>query len=163
MTQYSGGFYVPSEKVIRHYDVSDFQAAIERAMTLTDDDEEERLLTEAIDFYKAPFLQTVDMPWVVNRRDHLRQLYAQALISMGRLNKRRKNLETALGFFVRTLKETPEREDIHREIMGIYQKLGRPEDARLQYRQLVDTLKTTLNIGPSRESQELYKMIEASK
>lgn len=162
LTQYSAGFYVPSEKVIRHYDVGDFQAAIERAMVTTNDDEEERLLTEAVDLYRAPFLQDTRMEWMDNRRDHLQQLNAQALIGLGRLNKRRGNDESALGFFIRSLKEAPQREDIHREIMSTYLRLDRPEDARAQYRILTEILRTTLNIGPSRESQDLYKIIEAS-
>jgi len=162
LTQYSGGFYIPSEKIVRHYDVGDFQSAIERSMTAGNDDEEERLLMQAIEFYKAPYLQNVRMTWVVERRDHLRQLYAQALISMGRLSKRKSELPRALGFFIRALKETPEREDIHREVMSLYLKLGMKEDARQHYRRLAETLRATLGINPSRESQELYKLIEAS-
>lgn len=162
LTQYSAGFYVPSDKVIRHYDVGDFQAAIERAMVTTDDAEEERLLAEAVDLYRAPFLQNTRMDWMDNRRDHLQQLNAQALIGLGRLNKRRGDDESALGFFIRSLKETPQREDIHREIMSTYLRLGRADDARAQYRILTETLRTQLNIGPSRESQDLYKLVDAS-
>jgi two-component SAPR family response regulator len=162
MTQYSGGFYIPSEKLIRHYDVGDFQAAIERAMTITDDVEEENLLTQAIDFYKAPFLQTVEMQWAQTRRDQLQQLYAQALISMGRLKKRQGDFLSSLGFFIRSLRETPQREDIHREVMNLYLKLNMPNDAREQYQQLVAVLHDTLGINPSRETQELYKLIETA-
>ncbi len=162
LTQYSAGFYVPSDKVIRHYDVGDFQVAIERAMLTTDDAEEERLLTEAVDLYRAPFLQDTRMDWMDNRREHLQQLNSQALIGLGRLNKRRGDDETALGFFIRSLKETPQREDIHREIMSTYLRLGRTDDARAQYRILTETLRTQLNIGPSRESQDLYKLVDAS-
>lgn len=163
LTQYSGGFYIPSEKVIRHYDVMDFQAAIERAMITSDEREEEQLLRQAIEFYKASYLQTVDMEWVVNRREQLKQLFAQALISMGRLHKRRGEHLEAIGCFVRSLKETPEREDIHREIMNIYLTLGRVEDARNQYRLLVETLRARLGINSSRESQELFRLIEAAR
>jgi DNA-binding SARP family transcriptional activator len=161
LTQYSAGFYVPSQKVIRHYDVGDFQAAIERAMITTDEAEEERLLSEAIDLYRAPYLQDTHMDWMDARRDNLRQLSAQALIGLGRLNKRRGDNELALGFFQRSLKETPEREDIHREIMSLYLKLGRAGEARRQYQELVETLRKTLNISPSRETQDLYRIIEA--
>jgi two-component SAPR family response regulator len=162
LTQYSGGFYIPSEKIVRHYDAGDFQNAIERSMIAANDDEEERLLMQAIELYKAPYLQNVDMPWTNDRRDHLRQLDSQALIGMGRLNKRRGDLQPALGFFIRALKETPEREDIHREVMSIYLKLGMRDDARLQYQRLVQILRKTLGINPSRESQELHKLIESS-
>jgi DNA-binding SARP family transcriptional activator len=156
LTQYSGGFYMPSEKIVRHYDVADFQSAIEQAMVATRDEQEKNLLTQAIELYRGPFLQTVDMPWVVERRDQLRQLYSQALISMARLHKRRHELDHALGFFARALRETPEREDIHREVMNIYLKQGMAEDARRQYQNLERTLKETLNITPSRETRELY-------
>ncbi|MBI5667312.1 MAG: hypothetical protein HZC41_04830 [Chloroflexi bacterium] len=162
LTQYNGGFYVPSDKVVRHYDVADFEAALQQAMMTGDDREEERLLSQAIELYKAPFLQTVDMDWANRRRDQLRQQFAQALISMGRLYKRQGDNLRAVGYFIRSLKETPEREDIHREIMNIYLKLGRKEDARAQYQKLCDTLSSRLGIGPSRESQELYSLIETA-
>jgi two-component SAPR family response regulator len=161
LTHYSSGFYTPSDKLIRHYDVGDFQAAIERAMVTTDEAEEERLLMQAVDLYRAPFLQDTVMDWMNARRDHLRQLNAQALIGLGRLNKRRGDHESALGYFIRSLRETPEREDIHREIMSLYLKLDRKEDARAQYHNLVEMLRTNLGISPSRETQELFKLIEA--
>ncbi len=170
LTQYSGGFYMPSEKIVRHYDVSDFQDAIERSMIASDDRQEEELLGRAIELYKAPFLQTVAMHWTGDRRDQLRQLYSQALISNGRIHKRRAaqgddeaqtQLREALGFFIRSLRETPEREDIHREVMTIYLKLNMPHDALNQYRTLEQSLSETLNIRPSRDSRDLLTLIES--
>jgi two-component SAPR family response regulator len=161
LTQYNSGFYLPSDKVVRHYDVGDFQSAVERAIIASNEKEELALYLQAIDLYRAPFLQTVEMPWVQDRREHLRQLNSQSLIGVGRIWKRRQNDQQALGFFTRALKEVPEREDIHREVMAIYLRLGMVEDARRQYRRLEQVLDETLNIGPSRESRELYAMIEA--
>jgi two-component SAPR family response regulator len=161
LTQYSGGFYMPSEKVVRHYDVADFQDAIERAMTATSDEKEKILLTEAIELYKEPFLGTVRMDWIGDRREHLRQLYAQALIGMARLHKRQKQLPHALGYFVRALKETPEREDIHREVMTIYMQQDMYADARQQYHTLERILDEMLGIRPAPETRELYEVISA--
>lgn len=161
LTQYSGGFYLPSDKVVRHYDAGDFHDSVERALATLDEREEELLLERAIDLYKAPFLQTIEMKWVVERRDQLRQLYAQALISMGRIHKRRESDRSALGFFIRALKETPEREDVHREVMATYLKLGMIEDARQQYKRLEQILHEKLGIGPSRESRDLYDEVVA--
>jgi two-component SAPR family response regulator len=163
LTQYSGGFYMPSEKVVRHYDVADFQEAVERAMIASDEREEEALLKRAIDFYKAPFLQTIEMRWTAERREALRQLSTQALIGMGRICKRHEDDHKALGFFIRALKEAPEREDIHREVMNLYLKLGMLEDARQQYKKLEQILRETLGIGPSRESRELNDLIETRR
>lgn len=163
LTQYSGGFYMPSDKVVRHYDAGDFQESVERALTTLDEREEELLLNRAIDLYKAPFLQTIEMKWTIERREQLRQLYSQALINMGRIQKRRENDRGALGFFVRALKETPEREDIHREVMATYLKLDMIDDARQQYNRLTQILNDNLGIAPSRESQALYELVEARR
>jgi two-component SAPR family response regulator len=161
LTQYSGGFYMPSDKVVRHYDAGDFQESVERALMTVDEREEEALLSRAIDLYKAPFLQTIEMRWTQERRDQLRQLYAQALISIGRIFKRHEEDHKALGYFIRALKEAPEREDIHRDVMATYLKLGMIDDARIQYKRLEQILHDTVGIGPSRESQDLMKLIES--
>lgn len=161
LTQYSGGFYMPSDKIVRHYDVGDFQEAVERATIAGSEVEEEMLLRRAIDIYKAPMLQTINMSWVEERREQLRMLSAQALIGMGRLCKKRQEFEQALGFFVRALKEVPEREDVHRSVMTIYAELGRFDDARDQYRRLENMLRDTLNIEPSKDTKALLETINA--
>lgn len=159
LTQYNSGFYMPSIKVVRHYDAADFREAIERALIASTPREEEELYRHAIDLYKAPFLQTINMKWVAERRDSLQQLYAQALIGMGRIHKSREEYREALGYFTRTLKETPEREDIHREVMSIYIKLGMPDDARQQFQKLEKVLHETLKIKPAKESREILNLI----
>jgi DNA-binding SARP family transcriptional activator len=160
LTRYGNGFYTPSEKLGRHYDVADFQVAIERALMTGDKAEEETLLKQAVELYRGPFLSEIDMDWIVARRDALRQMYAQALIGLGRLTRRRDDLPEALGYFTRALAEVPEREDIHREVMNIYIKQGRREDARRQYNLLAEMLRTQLKISPSKETQELLKLME---
>ena len=159
LTQYSTGFYLPSDKVVRHYDVANFQEAIERAMMTTDSHEEELLLRRAIDTYKAPFLQTVQMSWANERSIQLQELYAQALVGMGRVYKRRNEYDRALGLFVRAAKEVPNREDIHREAMAMYIELGMLDDARRQYQHLEKILQETVGIGPSKETRRLYEEI----
>ena len=160
LTQYNSGFYMPSEKLVRHYDVGDFQDTVEKALVANSEREEMALLNRAIDIYRAPFLQTVEMPWVQQRRDTLRQLYAQALIQMGRIYAKRGDENRSLGFYTRALKETPEREDIHRQVMTIYFKMNLIDDAKMQYRRLKQILNDKFGIDPSRETQELMGMIE---
>lgn len=163
LTQYSNGYYLPSDKIVRHYDVADFVEAIDKAMVASSEREEIALLGRAIDLYKAPFLQTIDMPWVVERREQLRQMYAQALIQLGRIYYRKEDKERALGFFTRSLKENPQREDVHRLVMGLYRDLHMIEDAIAQYAKLKQVLKEVLGIEPSRETRQLYDEIEKSR
>lgn len=158
LTQYSSGFYMPSSSVVRHYDVEDFQEAVERAMIITDPHEEERLYRFAVNLYRAPFLETVKMEWARERRRHLRTLYAQALIGLGRIERDDNQIREAFGHFNRALKETPDREDIHQEVIKLYLSMGMPDDARQQYRQLESILGRN-NAAPSNESRALYSKI----
>ncbi len=163
LTQYNSGFYMPGDKVVRHYDVGDFQEAVDKALLAGSEKEEVTLLSRAIDLYKAPFLQTIEMKWVVERRNTLRQMYAQALIGMARIYNQHGEDQRAIGYFTRALKETPEREDIHRQVMSLYRKLGMLADATMQYRKLEQVLADTLKIPPSRETRELYEEIDAER
>jgi two-component SAPR family response regulator len=162
LTRYSEGFYRPGEKLVRYYDAADLQAAVERAMTTSDLQEEERLLQQAIALYRLPYLETIQMDWAVQRREQLRQLYAQALIGMGRIHKRRDDCKAALGFFLRAVRETPEREDIHREIITLYLQLEKVENARLHYQHVLQIMKDQFGITPSKETRALYRTLEAS-
>lgn len=160
LTRYSAGFYMPSEKLIRHYDVADFEEAIEQALVMDDEREREKLYRRAIDIYKGPFLKTINMPWVLKRRAELQTKYAETLIGMGRIYKARNQQEEALGYFIRALKEAPQREDVHREVIAIYINMGRPYDAKEQYRKLEEFLQQTVGIQPSKETRELLKLLE---
>ena len=159
LTVYSAGFYMPSTKVVRHYDVFDFEEAIEQALISEDAHEQEVLFSHAIDIYKGPFLQTVTLPWVEERRAQLQEMYAEALIGMARLQVAQQAWEQALGFYARALKEVPQREDIHRDAMQMYINLGRPDDAKVQYKALEDHLKKTVGVPPSNESKDLLNSI----
>lgn len=161
LTQYSAGFYQPSTKVVRHYDVEDFEEALNQAALADNPREREHLFRRAIEIYKAPFLQTIDMPWVEERREKLRNMYSDALIGMGRLHRDDERFEDALGFFIRALREMPGREDIYRDVMVMYAKLSRREDAIEHYRMLERHLDETVGVPPSRETRELFKQISA--
>jgi two-component SAPR family response regulator len=159
LTQYSSGFYMPSNKIVRHYDMGNFQSAVERAIVTHDDKEKERLYRRAIDLYKAPFLETISMPWVEERREQLKRLYSQALVGMGRVAAKQNQHEESLGYFTRALRETPEREDVHRDVMTIYIQRGMTDDARNQYQYLKQFLKDEFRIAPCKESRELFESI----
>ncbi len=161
LTQYSGGFYTPSDKLIRHYDAADFQLAVEQGMLESDDERAEELFLQAVELYRAPFLQTVDMSWVSERRKALRDLFAQALIGLGRIQKRRNNDMEAISYFIRALRQVPTREDVHREVMLLYIQNKMYDDAREQYTRLANELDSILGIGPSRETKDLLDVIDA--
>ncbi len=160
LTTYSTGFYVPSDKIVRHYDVFDFEQAIEGALMSNDAHQQEVLFHHAIDVYKAPFLHTVNLAWVEARRRQLQAMYAEALTGLANLRADRGEWDRALGTYVRALKEVPQREDIHRKAIEMYINLNRADDARKQYQLLERLLKRKLGVGPSGETKALIDSLD---
>ena len=160
LTAYSSGFYVPGEKIVRHYDVADFEQAIEGALLATDPALRQTLYREAIDMYKAPFLFPLSLPWVEARRKQLQAKYAEALNGMARLKAEAEAWEESLGFYARALKESPQREDFHRGAMQMYINLGRNADAWQHYKALEKQLKRSLGVKPSRQTREILSGLE---
>jgi two-component SAPR family response regulator len=159
LTMYGGGFYGPNPRIMRHYDVGDFEDALRDASRASDITQQQRLYRCAVEIYRAPFLMTLDSPWVQERREKLRQLYIQALAGLAHTYKEQNRPSDALSYFIRVLKEAPQREDIHREAMLMYGRLGRIEDAKGQYELLVKHLDHTVGVPPSRETRNLYDNI----
>lgn len=163
LTTYANGFYQPSDSVQRHYDVTEFEDAVAQATSTSDDDEKETLYRRALDIYRAPFLAGIEMTWVQERREKLRMMYVDVLIAISRLHKQKNRPAEALGFFLRALKEVPQREDLHREAMMLHWQLGAPQDALNQYRLLDDYLQRTVGVRPSRETRELNERVQREK
>jgi DNA-binding SARP family transcriptional activator len=159
LTTYSGGFYHPSNEIVRHYDVAQFEADVEEASMTFDDAKQSALYRRAIDLYKAPFLTSIDMPWVTERREKLQRLFMEALIGLARIHKSANQHELALGYFARALRENPFREDLHREMMQLYIKMNYPEEARRQYQILTELLHDSLGLSPAAETRALHAQI----
>lgn len=157
LTAYSGGFYRPSGQMNVHYDVQRFEAIVEDSKLKPPASPDEWY--RAIQLYRSPFLHRIDMPWIVKRREHLRLAYAEALIGVARLYRALNDNERATSYYLRALREVPQREDIHRDMMALYAETGEPEKAIAQYDLLSDILSRTLNITPSKATQNLYKII----
>jgi DNA-binding SARP family transcriptional activator len=158
LTQYASGFYSHSEQLNIFYDVGSFTKSVEEAM-MADGVEEEQHWSAAVDLYRAPFLHRLEMPWAVERRKELRRQNAQALIGLGRIKQAQGVIEEALQHYGKALEETPEREDIHRQVMELHFQQGNTQAAVQQFQSLEKSLKQSLGITPSAETVNLYKLI----
>ncbi len=161
LTQYASGFYSHSDRLDIFYDVVAFSKAVEEAM-MADEKEQAAHWEKAVRLYRAPFLHRLAMPWAEERRKELQAQHAQALIGLARIKQSEGDVEAALHHYSRALRETPEREDIHRQVMELYYQQGRTEEAVQQYRELEQALRERLNISPSPETVNLYKLIIGS-
>ncbi len=156
LTSYENGFYVPNPRLDRLYDVAIFESYVDAAMKADDDVTAEENWFKAVEIYRGQFLKEVNMEWSNQRRQELRELYAQALIGLARLYRQNGKSDDALAYFIRATGEKPDREDVHRDIMEIYAEQGRHEDVDFQYQVLNDTLEDRLGIMPSQETRDLY-------
>jgi two-component SAPR family response regulator len=159
LTNYSGGFYVPSVRLSVHYDVRLFENAVHDAIEIEEDAPANWY--QAVQLYRQDFLPEINMPWVQARREVLQHKYAQALIGLGRYHRALGELDHSLGYLLRALREKPDWEDVHRDVMLIYYQQGRRDEAVEQYQQLSRTLQRMFGIQPSKDTRGLYEVITA--
>lgn len=160
LTVYWSGFYRISPDLELHYDVVKFAEAVQNA-AVASDEEAIDLLQNAIELYNGPFLSTMDQDWVINRRDELAMIYAEALAGLARIYKIRDDKVNALGCFLRAAATSPQREDLARAIMELYRDLGKPAAALETYERLEAELKSALKVSPSPQTEELAQGIRA--
>ncbi len=158
LTQFQDRFYRIHENIHLIYDVAAFEHLIEQTRECSPD-EAFPLWTEAVRLYKHDFLPGHLLPWVVKRREQLRQLYSEALAGLGRVHQRRDEDERAVAFYLRALRESPDREDLYKAAMELYIKHGQHEAARALYDKLAQRLDATLKIKPSKAIRALYEQI----
>ena len=161
LTQYTQGFYVPSNAFIRHYDVEDFEGAVHRARASESDVERETHLRTALSLYRGPFLDGMNAPWIVERREAIARLHAEALILMGRLLIDQGQTEEATRTYEEALKVLPLREDVRRELIRSYMELGRTDDARRQLALIEDRAYRRVGVQPTPESIELRDTLDS--
>jgi DNA-binding SARP family transcriptional activator len=95
----------------------------------------------AIEMYRGPFLQGHADPWIMARRKDFRAGYLEALMAMANVRLAEERPEHALGLIQRALTEDNRREDLHREIMRLYTRLGRRSEAAAHYQRFTDEMR----------------------
>lgn len=162
ITVYSNGFYIPSPRVNISYDAREFETVLEEALTGPPELAPAKW-QRAIHLYRHPYLQGLNMPWMVEKREKLRDGLVQALTGLGRMYQQIAASERALTYFLRALVERPEREDIHRDLMTLYYETGQVTNALAQYKVLEGLLKQKFHLTPSPETRDLYDLYRSGR
>src|SRR5690606_39065220 len=102
ITAYSNGFYIPSPRVNIVYDAREFEKMIEEALTGPEELSPGKWY-RAIQIYRHPYLEGLNMPWMLEKREKLRNGFVQALIGLGRMHRQLGERERALGYFLRAV------------------------------------------------------------
>lgn len=156
---HEGGHYRISQALNLSYDVLDFVSSLLEARNTDDPGVAAAHWQYAIDLYRGDYLQGHDDEWIISRRGDFRAGYLEALVELAGLREDEGNDEAALGLFLRAISEAGQREDIHREVIRLYGKLGRRSEAVDHYSKLVSDMKRRYNVEPSPETETLYHQV----
>ncbi len=132
------GYYRVNPNLSIKYDVMDFVSTL---MAGRDEDNPERVAAwaHAVELYRGPFLQGHNDAWITDRRVDFQAGFLEALTEMAHVRLAEDRPEHALALFQKALGEDNSREEIHREVMQLYARLGRRSEAAAHYQRLADT------------------------
>ena len=119
-------------------------------------------LENAIPLYRGELLEGFYDNWVLSERERLRNLYVKALRWLMLYYKSQLNFERSIEYAKMILDLDPLREEIVRNLMTLYFRLGQRSKAIQQYELCRGILQNDLGIEPLEETQELYHSIVSS-
>jgi DNA-binding SARP family transcriptional activator len=144
-------------------DYQDFLSLAHWGDRLNERREPEAALTAyeaAAGLYAGDFLEDERYSdWCASERDHLRETLLSVLWRGAALRLDGGDAEGALACHRRALLIDPTREDVHRELMRVLWREGRPDDARRQYRLCEEALGRELGASPSLETRSLHRRL----
>jgi len=158
MVTHVGGHYQVNPRMNVQYDVLEFVASLVEARSRSGDEAEPHW-QHAIDIYRGHFLQAHDDPWIVARRSDFLEGYLEALTELAHIREDQGKTENALGLVLRALSDAHHREDLHREALRLYSKLGRRSEAVEYYRKLEQDLQDKYGTRPSPETVKVFKEV----
>ncbi|MDX2160163.1 MAG: BTAD domain-containing putative transcriptional regulator [bacterium] len=161
LTVYWSGFYHISPRIHLSYDAIAFTQLMQDSSVMSLE-ESARLVRLAVDLYRGDFLASIDMPWAERRRQDLRQMYGEALVTLAKATEYAGDLRGALGLFLRASTVHVQREDLAHHIMRLYMALGMPDDALARYQRLERDLRQSLNLAPGKQLQEYAATIASA-
>ena len=133
-------------------DIDHFERLLDIGMV---DDNSTAELTEAIALYKGPLLpQDEGQPWSTQPRQHLEQRYIGALRALSRRQLAQGLDEAAIATLQRLTRVLPTEEGAHRELIGLFVRAGRQQEAQRQYDQCREALASELGVAPDPRTRE---------
>jgi DNA-binding SARP family transcriptional activator len=152
------GYYKVNPDLPVYYDALEYVNALMRSRRTDDVEAKMTDWARVIELYRGPFLQGHNELWITERRNEFRDGYIEAVTGTAAVWWQKGRLELALSLFNKAVKADVYREDIHRDIMRLYDEMNRRSEAASQYKNLVTLLKAKKKaINPTTET--LYQQI----
>lgn len=113
-------------------------------------------LGAAADLYRGDLLEGDDCPWADAMRAQFRNTFLDTLSRLSKLEEKEGRENQAVEPLRRALEVEPYAEELRKQLMKLYAKLGRPSLVRQQYEQMVEILESELDVEPDQETVDLY-------
>lgn len=160
LTSYWSGYYRISPDIDLSYDVALFSELAQES-AVASDPRAVQLLREAIWLHDGRFLATLShVRWVAERQTELSQVYAETLVSLGKLLELGGHDYDALFCYTRALSANRHREDLAGSIIRLYESKGMYNDALAMYSTVEREIESLLGISPAGWLQELARKVK---
>lgn len=117
-------------------------------------------LQSASELYTGDYLEDdLYSDWCALRRNHLRDIYFEVLLTTARLLRGAGDHEAAIRPYRRLLELDPCLEDVHRDLMEALCRCGRRTEALRQFEACRRALKEEFDVAPVIETETLYRSI----
>ncbi|KAF0109067.1 MAG: hypothetical protein FD146_111 [Anaerolineaceae bacterium] len=139
------------------YDVEVFEDCLRRVGRSADNAEKIRLVAEAAELARGPFLEDMDGEWIEPERERLRQALLPALLALAGLHLQRGDKDSAIKTCQRALAIDPYLEEAHRLAMRVYARQGDQAAVSRQYQACRHAMEMGLGMSLSAETEALYR------
>jgi DNA-binding SARP family transcriptional activator len=114
---------------------------------------------KAIDLYRGDFLEEIYDNWVEEPRAYYQNLYFATLKELADHHHRAEEYEPAIAYCKTILSRDSYREDVHRQLMDSYARVGNRAAVREQFEHLKTLLMEDLGVDPLPDTVATYKKL----
>jgi ATP/maltotriose-dependent transcriptional regulator MalT/DNA-binding SARP family transcriptional activator len=114
---------------------------------------------QGIELYRGEFLEENYDNWVEEPRAYYQSMYFAMLKELADHHHRAEEFEQSVAYCKMILNRDPYREDVHRQLIDSYARVGNRAAVREQYEYLKTLLKEELGVDPLPETAATYKRV----
>lgn len=145
-------------------DIAEFEIAVKAALATNGPlaDDEDRVLSSALDLYISDAFDGFYQDWAVGERERLRCLYIEGLRKHMDYLSTQGDYAGAISCGTKILAQDPLQECVHRNLIRLHIEHGNRGLAERQYEACEDVLLSELGVRPRRETLKVAEALRAS-
>jgi DNA-binding SARP family transcriptional activator len=141
-------------------DVAALASILERTARATGE-ERAGLLGSGLQLYRGPLLADDDEAWTVEPRERLRGRLVREVAEVAR-SYESSDPDRAVNWYLKALDADPRAEGVYRRLIALYERLGRRAEALAVYERCDATLRASLGVNPSRDTEAIVRALRSS-